>query len=336
MSQAGYTPIQLYYSTTAGYPTGSVQNAALAANLVRGELALNIADGKLFYIDNASPTPMLQMLASQAAASGTYATMNIGSITSDVQFTSTGAIKLPAGTTAQEPGTPLTGMLRFNTTLGAFEGYNGFLWSSVGGGATGAGPDTVFNLNSQVVTTKYTIPTGKNAESVGPISINPNFSGTGTINGAVYTGTISIAAGNTSTAGNVLNVTAVTSGTIAVGQTISGAGIAGGTTITALGTGTGGTGTYTVSGAAQLITPATTITSSGNTLTITAVSAGTLTAGTVVTGTGISANTTITGFLTGSGGLGTYTVSNSQTTASTAISTDVSVTIPAGSRWVIL
>ncbi len=54
---------------------------------------------------------------------------------------------------------------------------------------------------------------------------------------AVVTGSI---------ATTVLTVTAVTSGTLSVGQTISGSGITAGTKITALGTGLGGTGTYTV------------------------------------------------------------------------------------------
>jgi len=44
-----------------------------------------------------------------------------------------------------------------------------------------------------------------------------------------------------------LNVTAVASGTLAVGQLVSGTGVTPGTMITALGTGTGGAGTYTVS-----------------------------------------------------------------------------------------
>lgn len=44
MAQSGYTPIQLYYSTTT-------TNVPLAANLSNGELAINIADGKLFYKD---------------------------------------------------------------------------------------------------------------------------------------------------------------------------------------------------------------------------------------------------------------------------------------------
>ena len=46
-----------------------------------------------------------------------------------------------------------------------------------------------------------------------------------------------------------INVTAVTSGTIAVGMVITGAGIVGGTTITGYGTGAGGTGTYVLSNA---------------------------------------------------------------------------------------
>lgn len=50
-----------------------------------------------------------------------------------------------------------------------------------------------------------------------------------------------------STATNVLTVTAVPSGTLAVGMVVTGAGIAAGTYISALGTGTGGTGTYTLS-----------------------------------------------------------------------------------------
>lgn len=49
-----------------------------------------------------------------------------------------------------------------------------------------------------------------------------------------------------SQAGNVLTVTAVASGALAVGQVVAGAGVTPGTVITELGTGTGGTGTYMV------------------------------------------------------------------------------------------
>lgn len=44
MAQAGKTPIQLFYSPTPG-------NVPTTSNLVLGELAINIADGKMFYLD---------------------------------------------------------------------------------------------------------------------------------------------------------------------------------------------------------------------------------------------------------------------------------------------
>ena len=40
----------------------------------------------------------------------------------------TGGMFLPSGTTAQRPASPATGMMRFNTTTGLFEAYNGSSW----------------------------------------------------------------------------------------------------------------------------------------------------------------------------------------------------------------
>lgn len=64
-----------------------------------------------------------------------------------------------------------------------------------------------------------------------------------------------------SIAGTTMTVTAVGSGALTIGQTLSGSGVTAGTKITAFGTGTGGTGTYTVS-ASQTVA-STTITASG-------------------------------------------------------------------------
>ena len=61
----------------------------------------------------------------------------------DAEFTGTGAVALPDGTQAQRPGTPLTGMLRFNTDLDSFEGYDGVEWGEIGGG--GSLPDQTGN-----------------------------------------------------------------------------------------------------------------------------------------------------------------------------------------------
>lgn len=46
-------------------------------------------------------------------------------------------------------------------------------WGDVGGGgATGGGSDAVFHNNDQTVTTNYSIPSGQNSMSAGPITIN--------------------------------------------------------------------------------------------------------------------------------------------------------------------
>jgi hypothetical protein len=136
---------------------------------------------------------------------------------------------------------------------------------------------------------------------------------------AIFTGSIS---------GTTLTVTVMQSGTIAVGQAIFGQGIAQNSVITALGTGTGGVGTYTVSDSQTVASTAinsvaspaiVTGAISGTTLTVSAVTSGTLKIGQTIEGSGVTDGTIITAFGTGSGGAGTYTVSASQTVSSTTI-----------------
>jgi len=64
MAQTGYTPIQLYYSSTT-------TNVPLAASLANGELAINITDGKLFYKDNAAAVQVIGWKVVPATAGGT-------------------------------------------------------------------------------------------------------------------------------------------------------------------------------------------------------------------------------------------------------------------------
>lgn len=97
-------------------------------------------------------------------------TTTVATVSGVVGTAATGALTAPTGTTAQRPS-PASGMLRLNTTTQAFEGYNGMAWGSIGGGATGASGDTVFNENSLVVTASYTLTTGKSAMSVGPVTV---------------------------------------------------------------------------------------------------------------------------------------------------------------------
>jgi hypothetical protein len=110
---------------------------------------------------------------------GTLASTNLGlaslagaTFTGDVILGTTTALELPDGTTGQRPGSPVNGMIRYNTTLNQFEGYKASAWGAIGGGATGGSSDDIFYENGQTVTTDYTLSTGKNAMSAGPITIN--------------------------------------------------------------------------------------------------------------------------------------------------------------------
>jgi hypothetical protein len=107
-------------------------------------------------------------------STGRFTTLEVtttSTFTGNGSFNGTGALKIPAGTTAQQP-TAVTGQIRYNTSNNLFEGYGASAWGSLGGGATGGGGDQVFVENSQSVTVNYTIPATKNASSVGPITIN--------------------------------------------------------------------------------------------------------------------------------------------------------------------
>lgn len=137
--------------------------------------------------------------------------------TADSAFTSTGAIQISAGTTAQRP-TGVVGKIRYNSTTGEFEGYSGSspAWKSIGGSAlsndtstasdlyptfAGATTGTALNLytsnakllykpstgelkasamvatngilvNADSVEADYTIATGTNGFSIGPITVD--------------------------------------------------------------------------------------------------------------------------------------------------------------------
>ena len=102
-----------------------------------------------------------------------------------LSISGTGYVDIPAGTTAQRPGSANTGMLRFNTNFNRYEGYDGSSWGQLGG-AGGSSGDGVFYENDTNVTASYTISTNKNAMSAGPITINNSVTVT-VPNGSVWT-----------------------------------------------------------------------------------------------------------------------------------------------------
>ena len=96
-------------------------------------------------------------------------------MTGNVTMSSTGFLKVPVGTNAQQPGqsnqpAAAAGQFRYNSDTGQFEGYTN-AWGSIGGGAgaTGGGNDEVFFESDQNVTTSYTLTANKNAHTVSPI-----------------------------------------------------------------------------------------------------------------------------------------------------------------------
>jgi hypothetical protein len=122
---------------------------------------------------NNTLTDIATALSGSIAADGqTTITGPLVGLDNTVTFGGTGQINLPIGTTAQRSGTPYSGMIRYNTTYGQYEGYYNSAWGQIGGGATGAGGDQVFQENGVTVTTSYTLTSNKNAVSVGPISVN--------------------------------------------------------------------------------------------------------------------------------------------------------------------
>lgn len=346
MSQAGYTPISLYYSTTASATPS-------AGNLTNGELAINITDGKLYYKDNGG---VVQLLASKSGATGTVSSVaqsftgglisvsgspittsgtlaltvagtsgglvyfssastwassavlaanaimvgggagaapstvttgtgvvtalgvNVGTAgafvvnggalgtpssgtvtnltgtasiningtvgattpttgafttltaSSDSSFTSTGALQISKGTTGQQPGSPATGMIRYNTTTNQFEGYSGASpsWSAIGGGAavsndtsTASNLYPLFaNATTGTPTTIYT----SNANllykpSTGELTALAHISSNGiNVNSQTVSANYTIAAGNNGLSAGTVNVATGITVTIATGS----------------------------------------------------------------------------------------------------------------------
>jgi hypothetical protein len=106
MAATNYTPIQLYYSTTASA-------APTSGNLSNGELAINITDGKLYYKDNGG---VVQVIATKGAGT-------IGGSTTQIQYNNAGALAGNAAMTFNS-GTSTTTLTTLNLTnaLGAIYG----------------------------------------------------------------------------------------------------------------------------------------------------------------------------------------------------------------------
>jgi hypothetical protein len=130
------------YSTYSGQTISSITRVTTTATLTTAANH-NLTTGTFVTVSGATP----------AAYNGTFSI----TVVDAVSFTYT-MLTDPAGSA---------------TVVGSYKvGY----WGQIGGGATGNGGDQVFVENGQTVTSSYQLPAGKNASSVGPITINSGVS----------------------------------------------------------------------------------------------------------------------------------------------------------------
>ena len=138
MAATGYTPISLYYSTTASA-------VPVNTNLVNGELAINITDGKLYYKDNSG---VVKLLASNAATTN-VTTFSAGTTGFTPSSATSGAVTL-AGTLATTNG---------GTGLTAFTSGGAVYATSTSALTTGTLPVTAGGTGLTTLATGY-IPYG--------------------------------------------------------------------------------------------------------------------------------------------------------------------------------
>ena len=201
MSQANFTPISLYYSTTASaVPT--------AANLVPGELAINTNDGKLYYEDSSG---VVQVLATKSTGS-------IGGSNTQVQFNNSGSLGGSSGltwdgsflTTSSIKNSALTsGRVTYAGASGLLTDSANLLYSgtdlTVYGLTVGRGAGAVVTNNAFGVSALSGSNTGANNTAIGWEALKVNTSGAQN----VAVGRSALAANTTGAGNNAIGVGAL-------------------------------------------------------------------------------------------------------------------------------
>lgn len=160
-----------------------VQNNTTGGQSIRiivGSTGVTVPNGKSAFVYNDSTgvtaafdyVPSLQV----GGALDVDGTLDVGGnldvggdldVNGNGSFSGTGQVKLPAGTTAERSGSPINGMLRYNSDIGQFEGYASNTW----GGISGAQAGGAIVTNKSTATVSYTIASGENGFSVGPLTV---------------------------------------------------------------------------------------------------------------------------------------------------------------------
>jgi hypothetical protein len=213
-------------SVTDGDGVGG--NPTIATTGLLNALAATSGTGLLATAGGATLTPItITGVANQIAVTAGNTLPVIG-LADDAVMPGTGAMTIPVGTTAQLPIASNVGMIRYDTTQGAFYGYSGIGWNqfSLAGGVTQVNTGTGL--------------TGGPITSVGTISLADTAVTAAAYGSATQVGTFTVnAQGQLTLAGN-------TTVTPAVGS-ITGLGT---NVATALGVAVGTAGSFVVNGGA--------------------------------------------------------------------------------------
>jgi len=108
MAQSGFTPISLYYSTTASA-------VPIAGNLVPGELAININDGKLYFENSSGVVTLL----AQSSASSPVTSISFGTTGLTPSTATSGAVTVAGTFVVGNGGTGLTSLTTGRIPYGA-------------------------------------------------------------------------------------------------------------------------------------------------------------------------------------------------------------------------
>ena len=217
-------------------------------------------------------TPSTITSATTNSASGTthtHALTVTPANVSDQANTSTGYFALPNGTTAQRPGSPTVGMIRYNSTTAFYEIYTGSSWQPItttpytysasylavagggGGGGQEGGGGAAGGLLASTATlitgTVYTITVGSGGASAGILAVNGG-SGTNSVISGTGLTTITAIGGGYGAAGGAASIVGGNGGS--GGGSSGSAGASSGTSGqgTAGGAGGGASGNYPAGG----------------------------------------------------------------------------------------
>lgn len=149
-------------------------------------------------VTNLTGTASININGTVGATTPTTGAFTTLSTTGDITMSGTGEIQIPTGTTAQRSGSPVTGMIRYNSSLSQYEGYNGSAWVLLGGAVVSNDTSTataVYPLfahsTSGNISTVYTSSTQYEFTPSTGLLTAPFYAATGTITGSLQAGAFS-------------------------------------------------------------------------------------------------------------------------------------------------